>query len=79
MPRDEVTGTTFASWAAGYGPIQHTQATRRRVRAMARALQKRARSALVVARLLGMDRAALLTADERAALDRRVSPQGVLF
>jgi len=46
---------------------------------MARALQKRARSALVVARLLGMDRAALLTADERAALDRRVSPQGVLF
>ncbi len=45
MPRDEVTGTTFAEWAAGHGPIQHTQATRTRVRAMARALQKRARGA----------------------------------
>ena len=31
-----------------------------------------------VARLLAMDRAALLTEAERAALDRRISPQGVL-
>jgi len=32
-----------------------------------------------VARLLAMDRAALLTDAERAALDRRASPQGVLI
>jgi phosphoketolase len=32
-----------------------------------------------VARLLGMDRAALLTEAERAALDHRASPQGVLI
>jgi len=32
-----------------------------------------------VARALAMDRAALLTEPERAALDHRASPQGVLI
>ncbi|MEX2221247.1 MAG: xylulose 5-phosphate 3-epimerase [Candidatus Rokuibacteriota bacterium] len=41
MPRRPVKGATFAQWAAGYGPIRHTASTRTRVRAMARAVEKR--------------------------------------
>ena len=42
MPRRSVTEPSFAKWAAGYGAIRHTPSTRDRVRAMVRALEKRA-------------------------------------
>ena len=42
MPRRTVTEPSFAQWAAGYGAIRHAPSTRARVRAMVRALEKRA-------------------------------------